>query len=119
MAVVHPVDEAAREQMLSQGYGNPFVHHLTWGIRPPARDEETDFEYAGNLIPYLVETRRRIGECLEDEPGTLIMALPESVVTHPDLSGSLPAWLGELGDSPDEFTVETMQGVAFWSSSSF
>src|SRR5262245_43219361 len=29
IAVVHPVDLAAREHMLSQGYGNPFIHHLT------------------------------------------------------------------------------------------
>ena len=24
-----------REQMLSQGYGNPFIHHLTFGLEPP------------------------------------------------------------------------------------
>ena len=29
VAVVHPVDVAAREHMLSQGYGNPFIHHIT------------------------------------------------------------------------------------------
>src|SRR5437870_9221649 len=46
VAVVHPVDEAARDQMLSQGYGNPFVHHLTWGLVPPPRtgDDYADAE---------------------------------------------------------------------------
>ena len=32
VAVVHPVDEQALKHMLSQGYGNPFIHHLTWGL---------------------------------------------------------------------------------------
>jgi hypothetical protein len=30
VAVVHPVDKDALEHMLSQGYGNPFIHHLHW-----------------------------------------------------------------------------------------
>ena len=37
VAVVHPVDNQALDHMLSQGYGNPFIHHLTWGIVPPDR----------------------------------------------------------------------------------
>ena len=57
----HPVDDAAREQMLSQGYGNPFVHHLTWGIVPPGRDDGSDdFAYAGKVIPFIVKVQSAI-----------------------------------------------------------
>src|SRR5262245_20778620 len=35
VAVVHPVDESAYSRMIGQGYGNPFIHHITWGIEPP------------------------------------------------------------------------------------
>ena len=51
VAVVHPVDSDAREHMLSQGYGNPFLHHITWGIVPPAKRSSEDLEYASDLIP--------------------------------------------------------------------
>ena len=43
VAVVHPVDQQARGHMLCQGYGNPFIHNLTWGIVPPARVALDDF----------------------------------------------------------------------------
>ncbi|MCZ6634158.1 MAG: hypothetical protein O7G87_12190 [bacterium] len=114
VAVVHPVDDAAREQMLSQGYGNPFVHHLTWGIVPPERDNGSDdFAYAGKVIPFMVKVRAQIGDSIGEEPGTLIMALPEEVVNHSDFQNRLPQWLGDLHDKPEEYMVEPMQGGGF------
>ncbi|MDE2724700.1 MAG: hypothetical protein OXI59_15110 [Gemmatimonadota bacterium] len=44
VAVVHPVDQPALDQMLGQGYGNPFIHHLTWGIVPPDRNGGDEFD---------------------------------------------------------------------------
>ncbi len=35
VAVVHPVDKKGLDKMLSQDYGNLFIHHLTWGKVPP------------------------------------------------------------------------------------
>lgn len=111
VAVVHPVDEAAREKMLSQGYGNPFIHHLTWGIRPPERGDEDDLTYAGRVIRHMVETRKRIGDQLQSEPGTLIMALPAEISEHEDFASKLPQWLDGL--DKEHWQVETMQGGGF------
>lgn len=104
VAVVHPVDIAAREHMLSQGYGNPFIHHLTWGIVPPERPNESDFDYAARLIRFMVDARRRIANAIGEKPGTLIIALPEEVVARGDIHVDLPA---------GEFQLEVMEGGGF------
>ncbi|MBK33934.1 MAG: hypothetical protein CME26_00190 [Gemmatimonadetes bacterium] len=112
VAVVHPVDQAARDQMLSQGYGNPFVHHLTWGIVPPDRQsKESNLDYANRLIPYAVEARNRIGAAIGEQPGTLIAALPGDVVNDPGFDAKLDGWMEGL--RADDYTVETMQGGGF------
>jgi hypothetical protein len=111
VAVVYPVDEGAREHMLSQGYGNPFIHHMTWGVVPPDRAGSDDFEYADRVIPFMVQTRKQIGEAIGNEPGTLIMALPQEVIDHPGFSDRLPAWVGGL--EGDQYQVESMQGGGF------
>lgn len=111
VAVVHPVDQSARDQMLSQGYGNPFIHHLTWGIVPPERNGEDDIAYAGKIVSYMINNRQRIGEQLGADPGTLIMALPSHIAEHPKFESSLPDWLGGL--DPESYQVETMQGGGF------
>ncbi len=108
VAVVHPVDEEAREHMLGQGHGNPFIHHMTWGIVPPDRAGADDFEYAGRLISHMNHTRKQIGEAVGDEPGTLIMALPQDVIDHPEFSDRLSVWIGDL--EQDAYQVEAMQG---------
>ncbi len=111
VAVVHPVDTAALEHMLGQGYGNPFIHHLTWGIVPPKRNSADDFEYASRVVPFMVEKRHIIGNAIGDEPGTLIIALPENVMTHPKYEDALSEWIGDL--DAEEFQVESMQGGGF------
>src|SRR5262245_43202652 len=61
IAVVHPVDIEAREHMLSQGSGNPFIHHLTWGIVAPARlTHDDDIAYSNRLIEFMAATRAKI-----------------------------------------------------------
>ena len=63
VAVVHPVDAAAQDKMLSQGYGNPFLHHVTWGVVAPPRDAgDDDFAYAARVVPHMVRTRAKIAE---------------------------------------------------------
>ncbi|RKU38306.1 hypothetical protein C6496_07400 [Candidatus Poribacteria bacterium] len=111
VAVVHPVDKSALQHMLSQGYGNPFIHHLTWGLVPPERTTADDFEYANCVVPFMVEKREVIGEAIGDDPGTLIIALPEHVLSHPKFEESLPSWLGDLDE--EEYQVESMQGGGF------
>ncbi len=111
VAVVHPVDKLALQHMLGQGYGNPFIHHLTWGLVPPERTTTDDFEYASHVVPFMVERREVIGNAIGDAPGTLIIALPENVFTHPKFAESLPIWLGNLDE--DEYQVESMQGGGF------
>ncbi len=111
VAVVHPVDKAALNQMIRQGYGNPFIHHLTWGIVPPERKSGDDFGYACEVISHMVNVWQRIGDHLKAEPGTLIMALPPEVTQHPQFEATLP----ELFDGLDSAShqVETMQGGGF------
>ena len=111
VAVVHPVDEPALKHMLSQGYGNPFIHHLTWGLVPPRRTGEDNFVYASRVVPFMVETRKLIGEVIGDEPGTLIIALPQEVIDHPDFGESLSFWLDGLRS--EEYQVESMDGGGF------
>jgi hypothetical protein len=105
IAVVHPVDPGAREHMLGQGYGNPFIHHLTWGIVPPPRNNDNDITYSHRLIAFMVEARSRIRHALKQTPGTLIVALPPSVAADPALKKpNLPA---------DEYQIEAMEGGGF------
>lgn len=111
VAVVHPVDQAARQEMLSQDYGNPFIHHLTWGLTPPQGDPNNAFEYAQVAIKYMVDVRNTIGVALKNTPGTLIMALPETVVKDPRSEAMFSECLSHLG--PESFQIETMQGGGF------
>lgn len=111
VAVVHPVDQSALDQMLGQGYGNPFIHHLTWGIVPPDRNHENEFDYACRVISHMVSARQRIGGYLNIEPGTLIMALPPNITQHPRFETTLPLLLEGL--DADAYQVETMQGGGF------
>ncbi len=111
VAVVHPVDKLALQHMLGQGYGNPFIHHLTWGLVAPERATADDFEYASRVVPFMVEKRKVIGDAIGDAPGTLIIALPENVLAHPKFDESLPTWLGNLDE--EAYQVESMQGGGF------
>ena len=108
---MHPVDKAALQHMLAQGYGNPFIHHLTWGLVPPKRTTADDFEYTSHVVPFMVEKRQIIGDAIGNNPGTLIIALPENVITHPKFTDVLPEWIGAL--DAEEFQVESMQGSGF------
>jgi len=112
VAVVHPVDEPARKQMLDQGYGNPFIHHLTWGIVPPPRPEDTDeLAYAGTVVEYMVDMRTRIGAAIGDTPGALIAALPATVTGHPKFSGQAEGWVQGLDE--EDYQIETMEGGGY------
>ncbi|MGH9632237.1 MAG: hypothetical protein ACRD7E_28370 [Bryobacteraceae bacterium] len=102
IAVVHPVDEAASRRMLEQNYGNPFIHHITFGIEVP---ENTD---TGALVMRMVEVRKRITAILEKPPGTLIMALPGEIVRAPGFPQRFQGWLGNL--ETDQYQLEEMEG---------
>ena len=112
VAVVHPVDEPALKQMLAQGYGNPFIHHITWGIVPPERSgDQDDLEYAGVVIRYMLSLRITIGRAIGDEPGTLIAALPREATSHRDFEASLSEWVD--GTPKDAYQVEEMEGGGY------
>jgi hypothetical protein len=111
VAVVHPVDREAQEHMMSQGYGNPFLHHMTWGIVPPSKGSRDDLAYVSELIPYAVQCREKIGDAIGEKPGTLIFALPEGVVGSQEFKDNLPDCLAGLEE--DECQIETMQGGGY------
>ncbi len=111
VAVVYPVDKAALHHMLGQGYGNPFIHHLTWGLVPPERTTDDNFEYASRVVPFMVEKRRIIGDAIGDAPGTLIIALPDDVLADRRFEDAFPTWIDGL--AADEYQCEAMQGGGF------
>ena len=108
IAVVHPVDEAARRHMLSQDYGNPFIHHLTLGVVAP---EPEDATYAGRLIRFMADARRRIQQVIGEKPGTLIMALPGHVRENTRFQPLFEEWIGDLPE--EEYQLEAMEGGGF------
>ena len=111
VAVVHPVDDAASRQMMSQGQGNPFLHHLTLGLVPPVRGDEDEFGYAGRVVTFMAEARRRMAEVIGDEPGTLIAALPSQVVEDSRFEEASGDWVTGLG--PEEYQFQSMQGGGY------
>ena len=111
VAVVHPVDDAASRQMQSQGYGNPFLHHLTLGIVPPERAGEDEFSYAGRVVMFMADARRRMAGVIGDEPGTLIAALPQDVIDDSRFEEASREWVEGLG--PEEFQFQPMQGGGY------
>ena len=111
IAVTHPVDEGAREHMLSQGYGNPFIHHLTLGIVPPDRASADDTAYAEQLVRFMIRARTSIRAALGQAPGALVVALPEQVTSRNGFRETSDRWLDELGT--DEHQVESMEGGGF------
>lgn len=110
VAVVHPVDDDARAQMLRQGYGNPFIHHLTWGLVPPPPTGD-DFQDAEAMVRAMVAYREQIGDLLGCQPGDLVLALPEPVVMRPGFREAFHDWVGGL--DPEYWQVEPMQGGGF------
>ena len=112
VAIVHPVDQEAHDNMMGQGYGNPCIHHLTWGIVPPERrTEEDDLAYANRLIPFMIDVRQRIGAAISDDPGTLIVALPPHMVADPSFDQVCSQWFANIPS--DDYQVESMQGGGF------
>ena len=112
VGIAQPVDEPALKNLLDQDYGNPFIHHVTWGLVPPTRTSKDNFEYASRLVPFAVEKQNRICEVIGSERGKLIIALPQEVIDHPDFGESLPIWLETM--STEECEVELMDGGGFF-----
>src|SRR5690606_24848775 len=83
VAVVHPVDDAGHARMLEQSYGNPFLHHVTFGIPLPELSQEEGLPLAAKLVGRMVEIREKIASVFEEQPGTLVIALPKKVRRDP------------------------------------
>jgi hypothetical protein len=111
IAVVHPVDDVACTRMLEQGYGNPFIHHITFGIAAPELDRSGGIKVAEHLIRRMAAVYRRIPAVLGQSPGTLIMALPGEVLSAPEFSCNLAAWTDDL--SSQQFQLQEMEGGGY------
>ena len=105
IAVVWPLDQPAGARMSEQGYGNPFVHHITFGI---ARPEQTTAEA---MVRRMVQIRRQIAGILQQEPGTLIMALPAEVIRAEGFAHRLTEWTSGL--AADQYQLEEMEGGGY------
>lgn len=109
VAIVHPVDESAYGRMMEQGYGNPFIHHLTWGIALPGGLPPEN--PAGSLISRMVQIRERISQLLDEAPGTLIIALPREVVQGKEFQERFHQ---AIGSTPKEqYQLEVMEGGGY------
>jgi hypothetical protein len=110
IASVWPIDQPACDYFLGQGNGNPFLHHMTMGIEPPARGNESDLEYAVRLIPYMVDVRRRIQQGTGEQPSQLVMSLSQEVFASDEFRRRVPELVRDL-DGP--YVIECMQGGGF------
>src|SRR5262245_20390500 len=109
VAVVHPVDESAHRRMIEQGYGNPFIHHITWGIESPGSVPSENL--AGLLIIRMVQIRERISSLLRETPGTLIIALPREVIDGEEFREQFHR---SIGSTPKEqYQLEAMEGGGY------
>ena len=99
VAVVHPVDDVACTRMLEQGYGNPFIHHITFGIDAPKLPGSGGIVVAEHLIKRMVEVHRSIF-ILQQSPGTLIIAVPGDILRTPEFPDRFVEWSGKSLDRP-------------------
>jgi hypothetical protein len=111
VAVVHPVDEAGYLRMMEQGYGNPFIHHITWGIEPHLQPVPEGSELAAALVSTMAQVRQRVAEILGAVPGTLILALPGDIVESPGFGERFGQWIGNTPN--DQVQLEVMQGGGY------
>lgn len=111
VAVVHPVDEVAYGTMLGQSYGNPFIHHITFGIALPELENTSGVSIAEHLIRRMAAVHRRIPEILQQSPGTLIMAVPGDVLAASEFQDNFREWSGNLAD--DQYKLEEMEGGGY------
>ena len=111
VAVVHPVDDVACARMLEQDYGNPFIHHITFGIAAPDLDQSSGIGVAEQLIRRVAAVQKRIPEVLGNSPGTLIIAVPGAVLSAPEFSRDFAEWTGNL--SPEQYQLEEMEGGGY------
>jgi len=111
VAIVHRVDESGYRHILEQGYGNPFIHHITWGIEPPVDPPSDEFELARALVSAMVQARHRTETVLKESPGTLILALPREVIERNRFQEHFAGWLA--GIPRDQFQLEAMEGGGY------
>jgi hypothetical protein len=112
IAAVYAIDDASYDHVIEQGQGNPFIHHMTMGIAPlPRGSSEDDLHYALRVIPYVVDVRAHIEQALGEEPGNLIIALPQAVFADSELRKRLPELTRGLDGKA--CGVEAMQGGGF------
>jgi hypothetical protein len=111
VAIVHPVDESGYSHILEQGYGNPFIHHITWGIEPPVDPLSEEIELAKTLVSTMVQARQRTETVLKESPGTLILALPRQVIEWKGFQERFANWIA--GTPSDQFQLEAMEGGGY------
>jgi hypothetical protein len=112
IAAVWAIDQPSYDYLLSQGQGNPFIHHTTLGITALDRGaSESDLDYGLRLVPYMVDVRKRIEQASGEAAGNLIMAVPESLIDNLAFVGRLPEMTRGLDGK--SFTLEPMQRGGF------
>jgi len=111
IAAVWSIDQPAYDYFIGQDNGNPFLHHMTMGIEPPERGNESELEFAYRLVPYMVDVRRRIQQGTGEQPSQMIMSLPQAVFASDEFRRRVPELVSGLDGSP--YVIEAMQGGGF------
>lgn len=111
VAAVWSIDQPAYDYFIGQGNGNPFLHHMTMGIEPPERGNESELEYAYRLVPYMVDVRRRIEQGTGEQASQMVMSLPQEVFASDAFRARVPELVRDLEGSP--YVIECMQGGGF------
>jgi hypothetical protein len=111
VAIVHPVDEIASSRMSELNYGNPFIHHITLGIAVPELSHSSGVTVAEKLIRRIAGVHAGIRSTLQQNPGTLIMALPRDILSNSEFKNNFAKWTGNL--PAGEYQLEEMEGGGY------
>ena len=78
---------------------------------PPEREGDDEFGYAARVVRFMVDARRRMGDVIGEEPGTLVAALPSEVVGDERFAEQSVEWVDSLDRT--EYQFQAMQGGGY------
>ncbi len=105
------IPEIACARMFEQDYGNPFIHHITLGIQVPELAQSSGIRIAEQLLRRMAAVHARMPAIVQQDSGTLVIAVPREVLSAPEFSDRFAEWTGKLPGS--QYQLEEMEGGGY------
>lgn len=97
---------------LQHGYqGGLVLHHVALAVHDPAREGESELDYALRAIPRFLRVQARVSELTGAPPQKLTLSLPAAVLASERFEAAFAAWT--RGSAPAAVTREAMLGGGF------